>query len=123
MDKTILLIEDDPDVLRNLEVLLSQEKYKVITADNGLDGVTSAKEHLPELIICDILMPKMNGYEVLEALSLDPSTETIPFLFLTAKTDIKEIRKGMGMGADDYLIKPFDPDEISLVIKKIEVET
>jgi len=112
MDKTILLIEDDPDILKNLEILLLQENYRVISSVNGLDGVTLAKENIPDLIICDILMPKMNGYEVLQALSLDPSTDTIPFLFLTAKTEIKDFRKGMGLGADDYLIKPYDIDDL-----------
>jgi DNA-binding LytR/AlgR family response regulator len=112
MDKTILLIEDDPDVLRNLEVLLRQEKYNVIKASNGFDGVSIAKENIPDLIICDILMPKMNGYEVLQALLLDPSTDTIPFLFLTAKVEIKDIRKGMSLGADDYLIKPYEIDDL-----------
>jgi DNA-binding LytR/AlgR family response regulator len=112
MDKTILLIEDDPDVLRNLEVLLRQEKYNIIKAINGFEGVSLAKENIPDLIVCDILMPKMNGYEVLQALLLDPATNTIPFLFLTAKAEIKDIRKGMGLGADDYLIKPYDIDDL-----------
>ncbi len=117
MDTTILLIEDDPDVRRNLEVLLNQEKYNVVSAKNGLEGVVLAKGNIPDLIICDILMPKMNGYEVLQALSLDKSTRTIPFLFLTAKADIKDVRKGMGLGADDYLIKPYDIDDLLNAIK------
>jgi len=112
MDKLILLIEDDPDVLKNLEILLQQENYEVLTAENGLDGVLLAKENIPDLIICDIVMPKMNGYEVLETLSLDNKTNSIPFLFLTAKADIKDIRQGMGLGADDYLIKPYDIDDL-----------
>jgi len=112
MNNTILLIEDDPGVLENLKVLLIQEKYNVITAVDGYEGVVEAKKHIPDLIICDILMPKMNGYEVLKTLSIDSRTDTIPFLFLTAKTDIGDIRKGMGLGADDYLIKPYDIDEL-----------
>lgn len=124
MNKKILLIEDDPEVLINLETLLSEEGYDVITAENGFEGVKSAKENIPDIIICDVLMPKMTGYEVLKTLSLIDSTETIPFLFLTAKTEVKDIREGLKLGADDYLLKPYDSDElleaIELRLKKLD---
>lgn len=112
MKEKILIIEDDGEVLINLETLLLEEGYEVYKAENGFEGVTAAKEHLPDLIICDILMPKMTGYEVIKTLSILPETETIPFLFLTAKTEIQDIREGMALGADDYLLKPYNIDDL-----------
>jgi len=117
MKSKILLIEDDPDVLENIKLLLEEENYNIVTATNGINGVKAAKEELPDLIICDITMPEMNGYQVLKVLSTDPQTNTIPFIFLTAKVGIENLRKGMEFGADDYLMKPFKINEL---LKAIE---
>lgn len=110
--KTILLIEDDIALRENTAELLEISNYKVITATNGQEGITEAITHFPDLIICDIMMPKADGYSVLQALSEMPKTQSIPFIFLSAKTEHKEVRKGMNLGADDYLTKPFDEDDL-----------
>src|SRR5699024_5562556 len=110
--KKILIIEDDEILKDNTAELLELSGYEVMTASNGTDGVEQAKTHNPDLIICDIMMRKMDGYEVLESLTANESTRYIPFIFLTAKTEHREIRKGMDMGADDYLTKPFDESDL-----------
>ncbi|MEZ4970626.1 MAG: response regulator [Flavobacteriaceae bacterium] len=110
--KTILLIEDDRALRENTEELLELSGYSVITAPNGKIGVHMAKEKLPDIIICDIMMPELDGYGVLKDLSSDERTKHIPFIFLSAKTEHKEIRKGMDMGADDYLTKPFEEEDL-----------
>ena len=115
--KNILVIEDDKDVRENIVLLLETEKYRVTSASNGNIGITIASEILPDLIICDIMMPDMDGYEVLRNLSSMPLTKKIPFIFLTAKIDRDDIRKGMELGADDYLFKPFKAIEL---LKAIE---
>jgi len=115
--KTILLIEDDTALRENTAELLELSNYKVITSPNGKIGITKAKEEHPDIIVCDIMMPEVDGYGVLEALSNDTNTNQIPFIFLSAKTEHKEIRKGMNLGADDYLTKPFDEDELLSAIE------
>ena len=115
--KTILLIEDDTALRENTAELLELSDYNVITAPNGKLGIENAKAHKPDIIVCDIMMPEIDGYGVLEALSLDHQTSQIPFIFLSAKTEHKEIRKGMDMGADDYLTKPFDEEELMSAIE------
>ncbi|HBR55121.1 MAG TPA: transcriptional regulator [Flavobacteriaceae bacterium] len=115
--KNILLIEDDTALRENTAELLELANYHVFTAPNGKIGIDMAKEYLPNLIVCDIMMPEVDGYGVLEALSLDEKTAHIPFIFLSAKTEHKEIRKGMDLGADDYLTKPFEEDELISAIE------
>ena len=110
--KRILLIEDDVALRENTAELLELSDYTVSTAPNGKIGIQKAKAETPDLIICDIMMPEIDGYGVLEAVTADPLTSNIPFIFLSAKTEHKEIRKGMDMGADDYLTKPFDELEL-----------
>lgn len=113
----ILIIEDNPEVLENTSELLELAGYNVSGAVNGKEGVKAAKELLPDLILCDIMMPEMDGYDVLYYLSIDSKTSTIPFIFLTAKSDAHDFRKGMELGADDYLTKPFDEMDL---IKSVE---
>ncbi|WP_062061574.1 response regulator [Aquimarina longa] len=115
--KTILLIEDDTVLRENTAELLELSDYNVITSPNGKLGIIKAKEEKPDVIICDIMMPEVDGYGVLEALSYDATTNSIPFIFLSAKTEHKEIRKGMDLGADDYLTKPFEEDELLSAIE------
>ncbi|HEY1038673.1 MAG TPA: response regulator [Bacteroidia bacterium] len=112
MSKKILLIEDNNDVRENTAEILALANYTVITAVNGKEGVEFAQKELPDLIICDIMMPVLDGYGVLHLLSKNEKTERIPFIFLTAKVERSDLRKGMEMGADDYLTKPFDDIEL-----------
>lgn len=108
----ILLIEDDVTVRENTAELLELSGYEVITASNGKQGVEKAYEHNPDIIVCDIMMPEMDGYGVLQELSKEPQTANVPFIFLSAKTEHKDIRKGMDLGADDYLTKPFEEEDL-----------
>jgi DNA-binding response OmpR family regulator len=110
--KKILLIEDNPDVRENTSEILSLANYNVITAANGKIGVDLAQKEKPDLIICDIMMPELDGYGVLHILSKNDQTANIPFIFLTAKTEKTDVRKGMNLGADDYLTKPFDDTDL-----------
>jgi DNA-binding NarL/FixJ family response regulator len=104
--KTILVIEDEPEMRRNLTTVLRFENFRSLTAENGLVGVNLAKKEKPDLILCDVMMPELDGYGVIAALRADPATVTIPFIFLTAKGERPDIRAGMNLGADDYLVKP-----------------
>lgn len=112
MASKILVIEDERAVLQNTLEMLTLEGFDVRGAENGSDGVTCAQEYRPDLVICDIMMPKMNGYEVLAELREQPITALIPFIFLTARTDRRDVRQGMNLGADDYLTKPFTVAEL-----------
>lgn len=108
----ILIIEDNTAVRENLEEILELADYNVISAENGKSGIELAKSQHPDLIICDIMMPELDGYGVLRILSKRPETATIPFIFLTAKTEKSDLRRGMNLGADDYITKPFEEDDL-----------
>jgi CheY-like chemotaxis protein len=110
--KKILLIEDNEDVRENMAEILELAQYEVLTAANGKEGVELTLREQPDLIICDIMMPVLDGHGVLHMLSKNEATAAIPFIFLTAKAERSDIRKGMEMGADDYLTKPFDDAEL-----------
>ncbi|RRO24047.1 response regulator [Flavobacteriaceae bacterium 14752] len=117
MANKVLLIEDDMTVRENTAEILELSDYEVQTASDGLKGVEEANRFKPDIIVCDIMMPELDGYGVLESLSKDSQTQFIPFIFLSAKTDHKDIRKGMDLGADDYLTKPFEEDELISAIE------
>ncbi len=117
MKKKILIIEDDPVILKNISSFLTEEGFEVYTATNGVEGIQKAIEMLPDLILCDINMPLKNGYEVCKTLQSIPDTSTIPFIFLTAKIQKDDQRLGMQLGADDYLTKPFDYSELLKIIR------
>ena len=117
MSKKILLIEDNKDMRENTAEILELSTYKVFTAKNGKEGVEIAQREKPDLIICDIMMPVLDGYGVLHLLSKNQETASIPFIFLTAKAERSDMRKGMEMGADDYLTKPFDDIELMSAIE------
>jgi len=123
--KTLLLIEDNEDVRENTAEILELAMYNVIKAADGKEGIEMALEHKPDLIICDIMMPVLDGYGVLHALEKNEEIKNTPFIFLTAKTERSDFRKGMELGADDYISKPFDATEllnsIDRRLKKIEV--
>jgi len=116
--KKILVIEDEKYLLDNIKTVLSKNNFNVYTAENGKDGYEVAQRILPDLILCDIMMPVNDGYWVLENIRNNPSLMVTPFIFLTAKVDRDDLRKGMELGADDYITKPF---KISELLKAINV--
>lgn len=122
---SILVIDDNNDIRENTAEILSLAGYKTFTAENGKRGVEIAIAEKPSIIICDIMMPELDGYGVLHLLKKNPETENIPFIFLTAKTERTDFRKGMEMGADDYITKPFDDLEllraIEIRLRKIDI--
>lgn len=110
--RKILVVEDAQSLRKDILEMLGFEGYDAIGAENGLVGVEKARHEMPDLIICDIMMPGLDGFGVLEELRRDPITAAIPFVFLTARTDRVDVRQGMGLGADDYLTKPFTASEL-----------
>lgn len=112
MRKKILIIEDNADIRENVVEILDLAGYEVFEADNGKNGVEEVFRHTPDLILCDIMMPELDGYGVLYMLNKHPQAAAIPFIFLTAKTERVDVRKAMEMGADDFLAKPFDDIEL-----------
>ncbi len=115
--KKILVVEDAQSLRKDILEMLGFEGFEAIGAENGLVGVQRAREFLPDLIICDIMMPEMDGYGVLEELRKDTTTATIPFIFLTARTDRMDMRQGMELGADDFLTKPFHAVELLATVR------
>jgi CRP-like cAMP-binding protein len=120
-----MVIDDNTDIRENTAEILDLAGYKTVTAENGKKGVEAAMNSKPDLIVCDIMMPELDGYGVLHLLRKNAGTQNIPFIFLTAKTERSDFRKGMEMGADDYVTKPFDDIEllnaIEVRLKKSEV--
>jgi CRP-like cAMP-binding protein/AmiR/NasT family two-component response regulator len=110
--KTILLIEDDPDMRENTAEILELANYRVLKAANGRQGVELARSGKPDLVLCDIMMPELDGYGVLHLLGRDPALAETPFIFLSAKAERSDMRKGMELGADDYLTKPYEESEL-----------
>lgn len=123
--KAILVIDDNTDIRENTAEILQLAGYKVSTAENGKKGVEAALQQKPDLIVCDIMMPELDGYGVLHLLRKNTDTQYTPFIFLTAKTERLDFRKGMEMGADDYITKPFEEIEllnaIEIRLKKAEI--
>lgn len=123
--KSILIIEDNKDIRENTAEILDLSGYKTFTAENGKRGVEVALKEKPDVIVCDIMMPELDGYGVLHLVRKNESTQNIPFIFLTAKTERTDFRKGMEMGADDYITKPFEDIEllnaIEIRLKKVAV--
>ena len=105
--KKILLIEDNEALRENTAEILSLANYNVATAENGKIGVEMAISNPPDLIVCDIMMPVLDGYGVFQIINKNPDLQHIPFIFLSAKSERNDLRKGMEMGADDYITKPF----------------
>lgn len=125
MSSTILIIEDNQELRENAEEILSLANYKVLKAENGKTGIELARNNKPDLILCDINMPELDGYCVLTALNNIPDRSNIPFVFMTAYSENSDFRKGMDLGADDYLTKPFDAETllriVSIRLKKYEL--
>ena len=115
--KTILLIEDNNNILDNLTEFMEMEGYKILSANNGGRGIELAKEFIPDLIICDALMPEMDGHEVLHLLLDTAQTAEIPFIFSTSMSEKIDRAEALKLGADDYIVKPFEPEVLSKMAK------
>lgn len=113
----ILVIEDHPQMRENLILMLEMEGFDVLWAEDGRRGLELARTRVPDLILCDVMMPGLDGYGVLHALRADPATATIPLIFLTAKGEKADLRAGMNLGADDYLVKPVGKREVLAAIE------
>jgi len=116
--KKILVIEDEPEMRRNIASLLRFKNYEPITAENGQIGLRLARRERPDLVLCDVTMPDLDGYAVLQELRADTKLALIPFIFLTAKGEKEDLRNGMNLGADDYLTKPVGNDDL---VRAIEI--
>ena len=119
MPETILLIEDEEDVADLIRYHLKKSKFRVLHASDGADGVRTALEERPDAVVLDIMMPRLNGFEVAKKLKADPRTEPIPILFLSAKGESDSRIKGLEIGAEDYITKPFSPRELVLRIQSV----
>ncbi len=116
---TVLVIEDDPSILENTVEILELEGYDVLAAEDGQAGIAQAQQNIPDIIICDVLMPKLDGYGVLAALRADPATTSIPLVFVSATPHEDMLAASTRLGAADYLIKPFRAADLVRVIQKV----
>lgn len=122
--KTILIIEDQPDMRENIATILEMEDHAVLEASNGRQGIALAREEKPDLILCDVMMPELDGYGVLQELRKDRTISGTPFIFLTARGEKRDQREGMNLGADDYLTKPVSAqDLLAAVSARLERES
>jgi DNA-binding response OmpR family regulator len=110
---TVLVVDDDPVILQLLQVNFEMEGFRVLTAGDGEEGLARIRDDHPDVVVCDVMMPKINGLEVLERMKADPDTKDIPIVMLSAKAQSSEIQQGRDLGADDYITKPFDPIELT----------
>mgnify|MGYP000320643866 CR=1 FL=1 len=117
MKKRLLIIEDQAPMRRNIALMLELEGYEVFTAENGRIGLEQARLHRPDLVMCDVMMPEMDGYSVVQSLRSDPDLAATPFIFLTAKSDRGDVRVGMNFEADDYLTKPVVRDDLLAAVQ------
>ena len=115
--KRILVIEDQAPMRRNIALMLEMEGYEVMTAENGRVGVDTARQKLPHLVICDVMMPELDGHGVVQTLRGEDATATLPFIFLTARSDKSDVRIGMNFGADDYLVKPVVREDLLAAVE------
>jgi DNA-binding NarL/FixJ family response regulator len=113
----VLVIEDQPQMRKNIATILEMENFHVLIASDGQTGIEMAKTQRPDLIVCDIMMPGLDGYQVLQQLRGVAATATVPFIFLTAKSDKADLRSGMNLGADDYLTKPVSREDLLTAIQ------
>jgi DNA-binding response OmpR family regulator len=112
ISKKVLIIEDNLDIRENIVEILELSGYKVYAADNGEMGIAMALQYLPDIILCDIMMPELDGYGVLSQLNYQTQMIAIPFIFLTAKSEPMDLRRGIELGANGYLVKPFDAKDL-----------
>jgi CheY-like chemotaxis protein len=116
--KTILIVEDNFEIRESLSEILILSDYRVITAENGKEGLHLARTHLPDAIISDLMMPEMDGTDLLRQLRAHPATSTIPFLFVTGSSDVSEKRDALALGANGYIRKPFTAEELLMGVSK-----
>ena len=114
--KKILVIEDEPEMRRNITALLRYYDYEPVAAENGRQGLEMARREKPDLILCDVMLPELDGHGVLQAMQTDAALARTPFIFLTARGEKEDIRSGMNLGADDYLTKPVGRDQLMAAI-------
>lgn len=112
MPPTVLLVDDEPNILLSLKFLMQKEGYEVLVAENGDEAMALARQHSPDLVILDVMLPSPNGYEVCQAMRADPQLTGLYIMMLTAKSNPAEREKGLAMGADDYVSKPFSNREL-----------
>lgn len=123
-DSTVLVVDDDPVILKLLEVNFEMEGFTVLVARDGEEGIEVARADQPDLIVSDIMMPKVSGLELVTALKSDPSTSEIPIILLSAKAQNADVRSGLDAGADDYVTKPFEPlDLVDRVNRLLEARS
>ena len=119
VERTVLVVDDDPVILRLLEVNFEMEGFVVRTATDGLEGLDVARAEKPDVIVSDVMMPRMNGLELCKGLKDDPATASIPVILLSAKAQATDIRAGIDSGADDYVTKPFEPLDLVDRVNKL----
>ncbi|MFT9494626.1 response regulator [Anaerosolibacter sp.] len=116
--KKILIVDDEKNIILTLKMYLEKSGYDIRVATNGIEAIDISQEYLPDLIFLDIVLPKMNGYLVCEALRDEPLTKNIPIIFMSAKTQKEDIQRALAVGGNDYIVKPFTPEEIGEMINK-----
>jgi DNA-binding response OmpR family regulator len=114
----ILVVEDENHIIKILNMFLKREGHEVLIAEDGAKAVTLAQDEIPDLVFLDIVLPKLNGYLVCQALKEEATTKHIPIIFVSAKAQDEDIQKGYDVGGDDFLVKPFTPDQLRNIIKK-----
>jgi DNA-binding response OmpR family regulator len=117
--ETILVIEDNPGILENLVEFFEMEGYKVLVSNNGKEGIQLGREYIPDLIICDVLMQQVDGFQVLQSLLKIPETQSIPFIFSTSMSEKIDMTESLKLGADNYIIKPFELEELLKMVKSL----
>ena len=119
VERTVLVVDDDPVILRLLEVNFEMEGFSVCTATDGVEGLEVAKAEQPDVVVSDVMMPRMNGLELVKGLKDDPATASIPVILLSAKAQATDVRAGLDAGADDYVTKPFEPLDLVDRVNKL----
>ena len=112
----ILVVDDEPTIVRLMEFILTRQGHELLVATNGEDALAMVRTHAPDLVLLDIMMPRVDGYEVARLLRADPATSALPIIMLSAKAQDEDIRKGEDAGVDDYITKPFSPDHLVRVV-------
>jgi DNA-binding response OmpR family regulator len=119
MAQTILVVDDDPKIVRVVEINLTQEGYRVRTAADGEEALAAVAQERPDLVLLDVMMPRMDGFETLKRLKADPASADIPVVMLTARAQDEDVFEGYGTGAQWYLTKPFAPEELRRVVRHL----
>jgi DNA-binding response OmpR family regulator len=118
-ERTVLVVDDDPVIVRLLEVNFEMEGFTVLTATDGMEGLERARAELPDIIVSDVMMPRMDGLQMVGELKADETTASIPVVLLSAKAQADDVQSGLGAGADDYVTKPFEPEDLLERIVKL----